>query len=346
MKKLFIHHPLFRLLSPLFSGTLVYLLILLINNNIGQLEEAFLGQELYVCIGLAYLIQEYARLSLLGFARLKKPSSFPMKLLLHLISSIALCIGLVSLAMFLYFTEVLGYTPNGRELFIFNIIFVVVTMIYLILYLSHQFLYKINTERLAMETANKQEVEADFLKFKRGINPDLLFESLESLLVLMKKRPDAAEAQSDYFSSVYRYILSKKNRELVPIGEELNVLNEFLGLFAYLPYRKIQLKGTGPNKVWVVPGSVLAIVERIIRTTIASEDQKLLLELGEDADSIKIKYRPEERLLQGFRMEDLADVARNYEFYSDRPLKILEEAPYRTIEIPKLNWNESSHIGG
>jgi len=43
MRKLFIHHPLFRLLSPLFSGILVYLLLLLINNNIGQLQEAFLS---------------------------------------------------------------------------------------------------------------------------------------------------------------------------------------------------------------------------------------------------------------------------------------------------------------
>lgn len=345
MKKLFIHHPLFRLLSPLFSGILVYLLLLLINNNIGQLQEAFLGQELYVCIGLAYLIQEYARLSLLGFARLKKPTSFLGKLLLHLLSSIALCIGLVSLAMYLYFTLVLGYTPNTRELFIFNSIFALITAIYLILYLSHQFLYKINTERIAREKANKLEVEADFLEFKRGINPNLLFESLESLLVLMKKRPDAAEAQADHFSSVYRYILSKKSRELVPIAEELEVLNEFLRLFAYLPYRKIELKGSGPKEAWVVPGSILAVVERIIRSTIASADQKLSLELGAREDSITLRYRPEERLLQTFAQADLTDVARNYQFYSDQPLRIVEEKSHKTIEIPKLTWNESSHIG-
>jgi len=58
MKKLFIHHPLFRLLSPLFSGLVVYILLLLINNDIDQLYEEFLTQELYVCIALTFLIQE------------------------------------------------------------------------------------------------------------------------------------------------------------------------------------------------------------------------------------------------------------------------------------------------
>ena len=67
MNKLFIHNPLFRIISPLCSGILIYLLILLINNNVSQLKETFLGQELYVCIGLTYLIQEYSRLSLFFF---------------------------------------------------------------------------------------------------------------------------------------------------------------------------------------------------------------------------------------------------------------------------------------
>ena len=59
MTKLFIHTPLFRFLSPIFSGVVSYLLILLINNNIEQLQEQFLGQELYVCITLSYIVHEF-----------------------------------------------------------------------------------------------------------------------------------------------------------------------------------------------------------------------------------------------------------------------------------------------
>lgn len=343
MKKLFVHHPLFRLLSPLFSGTLVYLLILLINNNIGQLREAFLGQELYVCIGLAYLIQEFARFSLVLFERLKLSISFFWKLIVQIVSTVIIGIGLVSTAMYIYFTEVLAYTPNSRELLIFNSIFSVITLIYLVLYLSHQFLYKVNTDRIAMEIEAKQKVEDDFREFKRGVNPKLLFESLESLLVLMKRNPEEAELLSDHFSSVYRYILAKKNRELVPLVEEMKILTELLKLFAHLPYRKIRLGRVGEYDTWVVPGSLLNIVERIMRSTIPSNVHELTLDILETPETLQIQYRPEEVLRGRFETEDLGDISRNYRFYSDGPVQILTKAPYKIVELPKLRLDASSH---
>lgn len=343
MKKLFVHHPFFRLLSPLFSGTLVYLLILLINNNVGQLQEAFLGQELYVCIGLAYLIQEYARMSLLLFEKLSRPKSFFWKLVLQLVSSIAMGMILVSFAMYLYFNKVLGYTPNMRELLIFNSIFSLITIIYLILYLSHQFLYKVNTERLAKEIVAREEVDSDFLKYKEGVNPELLFESLESLLVLMKTDPEAAEQLSDHFSSVYRYVLAKKNRELVPFSEELQILKELLLLFSYLPYRKIELTDVYATQTYVLPGSLLTIVERIIRSTIPSEKTKLILNILEDDENISVSYRPEEVLRHDFQTEHLGDVIKKYQFYTDKSIRIVFNNPYKIIELPKLNLHESSH---
>lgn len=342
MKKLFVHHPLFRLLSPLFSGTLVYLLILLVNNNIGQLQEAFLGEELYVCIGLAYLIQGYSRLSLVLFERLKLDITYFWKLTVQIASTLAIGIFLVTGAMYAYFKMVLAYTPNTKELVIFNSIFSVITFIYMVLYVSHEFLYKVNTERVAEEIAEKQQVEEDFLEFKRGVNPELLFESLECLLVVMKRNPEKAEQLSDHFSSVYRYILAKKNRELVRLSEEINVLHELLPLLSSLPYRKIGLDIFTEGETWVVPGSLLAIVERIMRSTIPTSMRQLTLNLMETEESLRLQYQPEEVLRARFTDAALGDIARNYRFYSDCSVRIIEEPPYKIIEIPKLSFDESS----
>ncbi len=343
MNRLFIHRPLFRLLSPLCSGTLVYLLILLINNDIGQLQEAFLGEELYVCVGLAYLIQEYARLSLLWFERLSRPTAFLSRLVLQILSSVVICMVLVTGAMYLYFTYVLSYTPNFRELFIFNSIFSFITLIYLTLYLSHQYLYKINTDRVAKEIALKEEVQADFISYKKAINPDLLFESLEALLVLMKKDPEKAEALSDHFSRVYRYVLAKKNRELVPIAEELELLREWSFLFERLPYRNIRLGRPSVGETWVLPGSLLSIVERIVRSTISSDLGSLTVEIFDNPETLFLKYRHEEVLRGGFTTTDLKDIAQSYRVYTDRPIQVVEEDHHKIVELPKLNFDESSH---
>ncbi|UJH67331.1 histidine kinase [Allomuricauda sp. SCSIO 65647] len=343
MRRLFIHHPLFRLLSPLFSGTLVYLLILLIHNNIEQLRETFLGQELYVCIGLAYLIQELVRLSLLLFKKMNAVKSFLLRAAIQILVSVGATIFLVSTAMFLYFKLVLLYTPNLMELYVFNALFSCIALVYVVLYFGHYFLYRINTEKLKKEVDAKNQIEEDFIRFKKGINPDLLFESLEAMLVLMKKEPNRAEQLSDHFSAVYRYILSRGNIELVPFTEELKILDELVALLNHLPHRKIVLKKTVSSENWVVPASFLTLTEHIVRSNIPSENGRLELAIAEDENDILLKYRPEERLQMTLSEEHFADIERSYSFYTDSKVRLHHVDQIKTIALPKLNYHESSH---
>lgn len=343
MKKLFIHHPLFRLLSPLFSGTIVYLLILLINNNVLQLQETFLGQELYVCIGLAYLIHEFSRFSLLFFERIKKPKSFFLKIMIQMITSLIMTMILVSIAMYLYFKYILLYTLNIRELYIFNIIFVFITVVYVILYLSHHFLYKINTEKITKEIEAKNEIEEDFLQFKKGINPELLFESLEAMLVLMKENPDDAEQFSDYFSTVYRYILTKQHRELVSLLEELDILNSLLLLFDNLPFRKIVFTNKVTSENWIIPSALLTLLEKIIRTTIVSEKHVLEITLEEKEESLRVSFIPEQKLNSTFSMETIHDIVLAYSYYTNQQITITIRDNLKVVDLPKLKYHENSH---
>ncbi len=338
MKKLFVHHPLFRLLSPLFSGILVYLLLLLINNTIDQLQDTFLGQELYVCIGLAYIIQEFSRYSLLFFKSFKKPKSFLTKLILQTITSVLLTIVLVTVTMILYFKYVLLFTPNSRELLVFNSIFVFITIIYVILFVAHYYLHKINTEKLTKEKEAKAAIEDSFKEFKKGINPDLLFESLEALLVLMKKDADKAEALADRFSSIYRYILTKKNNELVAINEELYTLEELVALLNQLPYRKVSLQNSLSGNSFIVPCTLLQIIETIVKTTVVSENQKLIISIEESEGELNISYNPEEKLRDSFTIDSIQDILKSYSFYTDQNIRIAVDGIYKSIFLPQLYY--------
>lgn len=336
MKRLFVHHPLFRLLTPLFSGALVYLLILLINNNIEDLRDNFFGQELYVCIGLAYLIQELARFSLLVFRRVKNPKSFFGRLLLQIFVMLLATIFMVSLSMHIYFTKVLLYAPNSTELLIFNSIFCVISMIYVLLYISHQFLNKTNTEKLKKEEWAKLKTEKDFTNFKQDINPTLLFESLEAILVIMKRDPLLAEELTDSFASIYRYLLSNKKTEVVPLEKEIEVLKEFLGIQHFLAYTKLALAPTLVSNSWIVPGTLLVLSEEIMRTTIPSKENEITLELTEDEGVLRIKYKHEERLSKKMKVSTLNRIQNHYKYYSDLSLKVSDENEFKIIEFPKL----------
>jgi len=342
MKKLFIHHPLFRLLSPLFSGVLVYLLLLLINNNINQIWETFLSQELYVCIALAYIIQEYSRFSILFFGRLNRPKSFLLKVLIQIGISVLMTVVLVSITMFFYFKFVLLFTPNSGELLVFNSIFIFVALIYVILYIAHYYLYKKNTEKLSKELEAKNAIEYEYQEFKKGINPELLFDSLEALLILNKIDADEAETLTDNFASIYRYILTKKNNELVAIDQEIIALKQLTTLFNYLPYRKVNVTYNLSNIVAVLPTSLLQVIETIIKTTVVSENKTLQIMINERGRAIEISYESEEKLRESLTLNNIKEVVNSYKYYSNQLVEIIEKEGLKSIVLPILDVKENT----
>lgn len=336
MKKLFVHNPLFRLLSPVFSGVVVYLLILLVNNNVTQLQEHFLGEELYFCIGLSYVIQEFSRLLLVLFKYLPKLTSEITKMVLELVFAMVLSIALVTLCLYLYYENVLGFTPSSEDLWMFNSIFSVITLIYVLLFISHQYLYKVNTEKLSQEIQIKQHIEADFNDFKAGINPNLLFESFETLVVLLKQNKNEAEDFIDLLATMYRYILSSKQQQLVAVSQEVEHANSLVSLFNKLPYRSISLQNNTTSDFLIVPRSLLFLIEQIVRTTIISADIQLEIYLNEFNDSFEIKYKHKDRISEPFNFKKLEEIERVYNIYSTKKIEILEDDEWRSILFPKL----------
>ncbi len=336
MKRLFIYHPLFRLLSPVFIGVTVYLLILLINNTTDQLQEQFLGQELYVCIGLSYLIQELSIFLLWIFRKYKLAKSEFLTLVFQVFASLILCVIVVSIAMTLYFKYVLGFSPNSEELWVFNSIFSSISLIYISLYVSHQYLHRINTKKLTYELLLKQNVEDDFLHFEKAINPTLLFESLDALIILLNKDKEQTDDFLDCMGRVYRYILSTKNRELVTIQEEVTSLQELVKLFNYLPYRKLVLNTKLASSFLVVPNSLLFIVEQIMRSSIRSKGTELNLQIEEHESKILLKYTPVDKVNDELSLNKLSKIENAYQIYSKEQLTISIENTKRIIGLPKL----------
>jgi len=336
MKKLFIYHPLFRLLSPVFIGVIVYLLILLINNTTDQLQEQFLGQELYVCIGLSYLIQELSIFLLWIFRKYKLAKSEFLTLVFQIFASLILCALVVSTTMILYYKYVLGFSPNSEELWVFNSIFSSISLIYISLYVSHQYLHQINTKKLTYELLLKQNVENDFLNFEKAINPTLLFESLDALIILLYKEKEKTDNFLDCMGRVYRYILSTKNLELVTIEEEEASLQELVKLFNYLPYQKLALNTKLDTSFLVVPNSLLFIVEQIMRSSIRSEGTELNLQLEEHGAKILLKYTSVDKVNDELSLKKLSKIENVYQIYSKEKLMISRENTKRIISLPKL----------
>jgi LytS/YehU family sensor histidine kinase len=247
-----------------------------------------------------------------------------------------LCLVLSTIAINLYFEYLLGFSITSEEIYVFNSIFCTITFIYILLYISHQYLFKVNTEKLLQEELIKQNIEDEFKQFRKGINPNLLFESLESLLILIKNNKEKSDDFIDHLASIYRYILSGKEKQLVAFSEELLVVNELIHLFNYLPYRNISIQNNCKNIFLVVPGSLLFIVEQIVRTTIISSDINLEIQFKENEDDFEISYIKNDKIRDEFNLNKIKEINRSYSTYSTKNIEISEDEFTRKISIPKL----------
>jgi sensor histidine kinase YesM len=339
MKKMIIHNPFFRLLTPPVYGILVYLMILLINNEINQLSGIFIGQEVYVCIGLSFLMAETLRLNAIIFRKYNL-ESFGNKILLQSLTGLALAMLVVSFAISSYFKILLDFSISDTQLIIFNCIFGVSSLLYNLLYFSHLFLHKQNIELLNEEQLLTDLVESELSKFKHEINPNLLYDSLETLITLVHKSTDESEDYIDHLSSIYRYILSNKKTELTTVKEEIKAAKNIIHLLNYKHGNHIKLQINLPDDQMgshLVPGTLPNLVERAIRTTIISGFSPLIISLEYEQNDgyIFIEYKLNERLNLG--SDTVFDnIQQSYTYYSEKPVVQVRAYDKNYVKIPLL----------
>jgi hypothetical protein len=340
MKKLFIHNSFFRICAPMLLGVLVYLLILLVNNNLNDLLKIYSDKELYVSIALSYLSLESLRATIILLTNWlnKLPQKYrtPTQALISL--SVSLLV--VHSGVFVYFKWAEGYSVGWYELRLFYVIFGFIALLYNILYSSNEYLLRENTVQLNLEAKLREKVEADFTTFKNDINPEFLYESLQTILQSLYVDVNNAEDQVDLLASIYRYQLMNRNKELVSLTEELNALKSLILLFNSRKTGLIQLVSKLENlyHAYVVPGSMLIAVDTIIRNTLLPRELAFNITIYEEDDGyIVLHHKLNDKLiLHEESLLAFARIQRIYSFFSDIPFVQVKAYGENYIKFPAI----------
>ena len=348
MKKIFIHNPFFRICAPLVFGVLVYLLILLVNNDLTDIGKIFNNGELYVCIGLSYLSLETLRFTIVLLSKRLFEVPYQRKIIIQTITSVIITVAAVAGGVASYFYWVAGFTVGMAELQLFLWIFGFSALLYNILYFSNDYLFRENTIKVEQETRLREKLEADFVAFKNEINPDLLYESLETLIQTIHHSLDAAEEQIDFLAGIYRYHLMHRNQELVTLREELHTLDMLLPLLNHKHRHLIQLHKdiTNTDDFYLVPGSLLVSVDTIVRNTLISDKSPLTLRLYSEEDGyLVLQHKRNDRLIMHQNsLLAFANLQRAYLFFSERPFVQVKADQENFIKFPLMNVSEEKSI--
>lgn len=340
MKRYFIHNPLFRILAPAVYGILIYLLVLLINNNVAQVNDLFSTQEVYVCIGLSYISFESIRLAIIILGKVLKKKNETLRILIQFIVTTSLSVMLIAISLNIYFNYVVGFSISGMQLWIFSAIFVITGLLYNLLYFSSYYLHKENTLKLNAEKQQRDVLEMEMLEFKNEINPDLLYESLENLIALMYRDVEQAEDYIDNLASAYRYVLSNRHYELVPITTELDAAKTLVRLLNEQYYGQLKFESMlekGELDAMLIPGSLPLIIESMVRNTIITRFETFVIRCYMEDEYITLQCKLNDRLMLHSSTElALTRLQRSYSLYSDLPLIKVKAYQENYVKIPVI----------
>ncbi len=340
MVKNIINSAVFRIFTPIFYGVTMYILILLIFDRVQDLSENFLVIEATLCVVITYLIFELIRLYILQVEkRCSANCSISRRLIIQGGGSLIITVIITSLIISFYFSKLVGFNTFRHELTVFNTIFLITSILYNMVYFSFFYLNRTNESLLDKEAILRQGVEIELHTYKNKINPEFLYDSLETLISLSKKDVGEADKFILKLSEVYRNVLSTKNSDPVKIEDEFKIVNTLINIFNYKLHNNLKFnindKDAEPFQK-VVGGTLVVIIEDIVNRTIVSEIQPLSIDSKVINDFLEISHPIRNKLIQVLaKNTEIDHLKKAYKQYG-KAFSISELDGVRIYKVPVL----------
>lgn len=206
----------------------------------------------------------------------------------------------------------------------------------------HSFIFfkKWKTAAVQQEKLKHEHLALQYDTLVNQVNPHFLFNSLNSLAALIDKDPDKAGQFVKRLSEIYRYVLDQKVNDLVSVESELKFLESYIFLqkIRFAENLIISMDVTPVRKREVIPLSLQMLLENAIKHNIISKDRPLHIEIySTDEDYIVVKNDNQKKAaIDGSTGLGIENIKRRYEFFTNKPVKTIENQEYYMVELPTI----------
>lgn len=220
-------------------------------------------------------------------------------------------------------------TANGIAIFIFCFL------------VARQFMFAWRDLALREEKIKTELMTSKFESLKNQINPHFMFNSLNALSSLIYEDQKMAEKYIDQLSKVLRYVLDAGKKELVPLADELEILESYIFLqkIRYAENIEVDIAIESENRNQYVPPLVLQLlIENAIKHNEISSEHPLTIDVIEESGYIKVKnaIRPKEVLRKDSTALGLKNIKARYNLLSDRQVIVHSGNGLFSVELPLI----------
>jgi sensor histidine kinase YesM len=150
------------------------------------------------------------------------------------------------------------------------------------------------SDRALGERLQRENVEAELQALKSEVNPHTLFNNLNALSHLVEHGHPRASAFVAALAASYRYLLKTGSQRLVPLADELALLDQFLSLVTirYADGLKVHVRVDAESASrWHIPPVALPeLLENAVKHNDFTSDNPLEIEISLDGDRLRIAH--------------------------------------------------------
>jgi len=181
---------------------------------------------------------------------------------------------------------------------------------------------------------------------KNQVNPHFLFNSLNTLSSLIPKDPELSERFISKFSTIYRYILEKADRDMVRLSEEIEFIENYFFLQKIRDDGKINLhiEVDHPEAYQTLPISLQLLVENAFKHNAATHENPLNIRIYLENDNILIVENNVQKkmILESSSKVGLKNLGERISLMMNKQL-FIEESPEKfLVKLPIMKADHES----
>jgi sensor histidine kinase YesM len=331
-----------RKLIPIIIASYIFVIAI---NLIGNYQYYAAGNDwrhsIFFILGLTSFC--WAAFSLLGylvFSRLKwhdKPTLriLTASFLYGIFGAIVTTVAMKAMVLFLHFQEY--STSDYISTCIFSALF---SMVIGLMVTAQQTLIHLKKSIEDNEHLKQEMIQSKYETLKNQVNPHFLFNSLNTLTVMIHQQPDTAVQFVEQMSKVFRYSLQHSNENTIDLGTELKVVQSYLFLNQQrydgkLIYH-IRIDDEQMQKK-VITQSLLMLVENAVKHNELSYENPLNIDIYTEGRYLLVENPLQPKsLIERSTKVGLENIKKRYHLVSEYPVIVENNNKLFTVKIPLL----------
>ena len=190
------------------------------------------------------------------------------------------------------------------------------------------------------ETAEPEEPEIKSVLLRNDLDPHFIFNSLTTLShLIMHEAPKAHEFNSK-LSSVYKYFLLNKHRDLISLSQELEFIENYFYLLQIRHDNKVQMKvepATLDEKTMIPPCALQILVENALKHNEYTDEDPLEIKISVNGHFVKVSnnIKPKPYLANSNRI-GLTNLNSRYRLICNKDIEIENSDDQFVVKLPLI----------